>query len=76
MYNHERCVNVTVINESSKALIGIYKVNIIPQPDYNTLEFAYSRKTDEKIQVCIPFDPEGDFVLYIDDPTVIATTSK
>lgn len=51
----------------------MYRININPEPDYPTLVYKFVRKSNSKLLVEVPYVPSYDYVVYIDDPTVVST---
>lgn len=73
MYNHSRCIDIILTNNSNNVLQSIYKINITSDPDYPVLNYKIVRKSNSKLLVQIPFTSAYNYVLYIDDPTVVST---
>lgn len=73
VYNHQRCITLSVLNSATSSLIHLYKLNIVPQPDTVSYLSSLVRKSNSKAVLQIPYLPSENFVVYIDDPTVVST---
>ena len=54
----------------------MYKINIFPEPTFQTYEYEFVRKASDRISIRLPVESNIDYVLYIDDPTVISTQEE
>jgi hypothetical protein len=44
-------ISVSLTNPSTGALLTLYELEIIPEPDYLCFEFEYARKAEEKVEI-------------------------
>lgn len=73
VYNHSRVIDLTLHNSSNRYLQCLYKVHILPQPDPCTINYRLVRKQNSKITLSIPYVGDENFIVYIDDPTVVSS---
>jgi hypothetical protein len=76
IYNKERVISLSIINDQTMTIEAIYRFNIVPITDFNVIDLEFFRKANARTYIHLPFlnclelSQNVDNIL-VDDPKAI-----